>query len=290
MGGGAQLHVASGYSARFGAPHPHELVARAAERGIGALTPTDRDTVAGTVRFATAAAAAGVRPLFGVDLAVAPHAPAASPTPRRRTPVRSGAHVVEAEYRVTLLARNRVGWARPCRIVSAAHAAPVDGAPVVGWPVLQEHLEGEDLVVMLGPASELVRALSAGRPDIAGRLLEPWRAVAGSGLRLEAVWLGRQGNGPGSLRLAARTLQLGDEHQVSVVVSNAVRYADPGQHRIADVLDAARLRLAVVIDGGDVLVLQLGQAGGDLVAAPVGPTDQPVPAPRRSPSPAAAPA
>nr|WP_244941955.1 hypothetical protein [Streptomyces rubrogriseus] len=33
-------------------------------------------------------------------------------------------------------------------------------------------------------------------------------------------------------------------------------------------------RLAVVVDGGDVLVLQLGQAGGDLVAAPGGPADQ----------------
>ncbi len=34
------------------------------------------------------------------------------------------------------------------------------------------------------------------------------------------------------------------------------------------------LRFTVVVDGGDVLVLQLGQAGGDLVAAPGGPADQ----------------
>ncbi|MFI0596676.1 DNA polymerase III subunit alpha [Streptomyces griseus] len=254
MGGGVQLHVASGYSARFGASHPQDLVARAAERGIGTLALTDRDAVAGSVRFATAAVRAGVRPVFGVDVAVAPYTPAAAPASRRRTPVRGGAHVVEAEYRVTLLARNRAGWARLCRIVSAAHAAPVGGAPVVSWPVLEEHLAGEDLVVMLGPVSEPVRALSAGRPDVAGRLLEPWRAVAGAGLRLEAVWLGRQGTGPGSLRLAARTLQLGDEQRVPVVVSNAVRYADPAQHRIADVLDAARLLRPIdrqVLDGGE---------------------------------------
>ncbi|MEU5234734.1 DNA polymerase III subunit alpha [Streptomyces anulatus] len=247
------LHVASGYSARYGGSLPADLVRRAAERGIGTLALTDRDTVAGTVRFAHAAAAAGVRPIFGVEVAVAPYAPS-GPAPRRRTPVRGGAHVVEAAHRVTLLARNGAGWARLCRIVSAAHAAPVDGVPVVSWPVLQEYVAGEDLVVLLGPVSEPVRALSAGRPDVAGRLLEPWRFIAGAGLRLEAVWLGRQGTGPGSLRLAARTLQLGDQHNVPVVVSNAVRYADPAQHRIADVLDSARLLRPVerrALDGGE---------------------------------------
>ncbi|MDQ0701182.1 error-prone DNA polymerase [Streptomyces sp. W4I9-2] len=250
---GVHLHVSSGYSARYGGSLPADLVRRAAERGIGTLALTDRDTVAGTVRFAHAAAAAGVRPVFGVEVAVAPYTPP-GPAPRRRTPVRGGAHVLEAEHRITLLARNRAGWARLCRIVSTAHASPVDGVPVVSWPVLQEYIAGEDLVVLLGPVSEPVRALSAGRPDVAGRLLEPWRFVAGSGLRLEAVWLGRQGTGPGSLRLAARTLQLGDQHNVPVVVSNAVRYADPSQHRVADVLDSARLLRPVdrrALDGGE---------------------------------------
>lgn len=253
MDGRVQLHVASGFSSRFGVSHPHHLVARAAERGIGVLALTDRDTVAGTVRFAAAAARAGIRPVFGVDVAVAPLLPRA-PGPRQRVPVRGGAHVPEASHRITLLARTRPGWGRLSRIVSAAHAAPVDGVPVVEWPVLQEYVRGEDLVVMLGPVSEPVRALSAGRPDVAERLLEPWRALAGEGLRLEAVWLGHQGTGPGSLRLAARTLQLGDAQGVPVVVSNSVRYADPGQHRIADVLDAARLLRPVdrrALDGGE---------------------------------------
>lgn len=98
-----------------------------------------------------------------------------------------------------------------------------------------------DLVILLGPASEPVRALSAGRPDVAEHLLAPWRELAGERLRLEAVDLGRQGTGAGSLRLAARTAGLADELGVPVVVSNAVRYADPDQHRLADVLDAARV-------------------------------------------------
>ncbi|MDG4864892.1 DNA polymerase III subunit alpha, partial [Streptomyces sp. T-3] len=53
---------------------------------------------------------------------------------------------------------------------------------------------------------------------------------------------------PGSLRLAARTVGFAAEQGVRPVLSNAVRYADPGQGPVADVLDAAR-RL-VPIDPG----------------------------------------
>ncbi|MEV6537426.1 PHP domain-containing protein, partial [Streptomyces sp. NPDC051639] len=93
--GFTHLHVASGYSARYGAALPHALVQRAAERGMTTLALTDRDTVTGTVRFAKAAAAAGIRPVFGVDVAVAPLQPPSPHTTRTRTPVRGGAHVLE---------------------------------------------------------------------------------------------------------------------------------------------------------------------------------------------------
>ncbi|WP_329529544.1 DNA polymerase III subunit alpha [Streptomyces sp. NBC_01462] len=251
--GFTHLHVASGYSARYGAALPHVLVQRAVERGMTTLALTDRDTVAGTVRFAKAAAAAGIRPVFGVDVAVAPLRTPAPQTARARTPVRGGAHVVEPLLRVTLLAQNLAGWARLCRLVSAAHAEADGGLPVVSWPVLREYAD-RDLVVLLGPSSEPVRALSAGRPDVAEQLLAPWRELADERLRLEAVYLGLQGTGPGSLRLAARTVGLAGELGVRAVLTNAVRYADPTQHRLADVLDAARLLRPVDrrhLDGGE---------------------------------------
>ncbi|WP_407548059.1 DNA polymerase III subunit alpha [Streptomyces sp. Pv4-95] len=235
------LHVASGFSARYGASHPEDLVRRAAERGITAMALTDRDTVSGHVRFAHACAAHGVRPIFGVDAAVAPYAPAPAAS-RRRTPIRGGAHVAEPPLRVTLLARNRGGWARLCHLVSAAHNQAAGGSPVIPWSALADHA-GEGLTVLLGPVSEPVRALSAARPDEAERLLAPWRelAAAGASLRLEVLSFGAAGSGPGSVRLAGRTLALGDRIGIPSVLTNAVRYADPDRHRLADVLDAARL-------------------------------------------------
>ncbi|MEU3289560.1 DNA polymerase III subunit alpha [Streptomyces longwoodensis] len=253
MPGFTHLHTVSGFSLRHGASHPERLAERAAERGMDALALTDRDTVAGAVRFAKAAAGAGVRPLFGVDLAVAPPEPPGRTQERgrRRTPVRGGAFVDESAPRVTFLARDGArGWADLCRLVSAAHAGtgpaappapPGPGGPSSGTPLLtwaDNHAEG--LTVLLGPGSDVGRALAAGRPDRAARLLAPWREVYGDALRLEAVWHGREGTGPGSLRLAARTVGFAAEQRIRPVLSNAVRYADPGQGPVADVLDAAR--------------------------------------------------
>ncbi|MEW2068213.1 DNA polymerase III subunit alpha [Streptomyces sp. NPDC007346] len=257
MSGFTHLHTVSGFSLRYGASHPERLAERAAERGMGALALTDRDTLAGAVRFAKACLEEGVevRPLFGVDLAVASYAEGAGRAAvRPRTPARGGAFVDESAPRVTFLARDGArGWAELCRLVTAAHARsagspggprPLDGSgrpdapgpPLVG----RGALPADGLTVLLGPASEVGRALAAGRPDRAAALLAPWREMYGDDLRLEAVDHGRAGTGPGSLRLAARTLGFAAEQGVRAVLTNAVRYADPGQGPIADVLDSAR--------------------------------------------------
>ncbi|MER5472131.1 DNA polymerase III subunit alpha [Streptomyces sp. NPDC002685] len=234
MPGFTHLHTASGFSLRYGASHPERLAERASERGMDALALTDRDTLAGSVRFAKACAKAGIRPLFGVELAVGEPVRGE----RRRTPVRGGAFIDESTPRATFLARDgATGWADLCRIVTATHAGGREGGPPL-LPWLDNHAEG--LTVLLGPASDVGRALAAGRPDRAAGLLAPWREIYGDALRLEAVWHGRQGTGPGSLRLAARTIGFAAEQRVRPVLSNAVRYADAGLGPVADILDAAR--------------------------------------------------
>ncbi|WP_200303708.1 DNA polymerase III subunit alpha [Streptomyces adelaidensis] len=269
MSGFAHLHTASGFSLRYGASHPERLAERASERGMDALALTDRDTLAGSVRFAKACAKAGIRPLFGVELAVGDPTPSVRRTARRRAPVRGGAFIDESTPRVTFLAREgATGWAGLCGIVSAAHADRSGGEGRSAAPPLLPRPEcaAEGLTVLLGPASDVGSALAAGRPDRAAKLLAPWREMYGDALRLEAVWHGREGTGPGSLRLAARTVGFAAEQRVRPVLSNAVRYADPGMGPVADVLDAAR-RLVPVDPRGE---LDSGEAwlkGADAMLA-----------------------
>ncbi|MGY1737783.1 DNA polymerase III subunit alpha [Geodermatophilus sp. SYSU D00684] len=258
------LHVASGYSLRYGANHPADLVARAAEHGMTALALTDRDGLYGAVKFALACRSAGLRPVFGVDLAVAPtvdttvpparahvlgedefslrrtgRAPA-RPAPARRHPVRGGAGVDPRLPRVTFLARDGAGWRSLCRLTSATHLRGTRGEPVASLALAAEHAPG--LVAVLGPDSPVGRALAAGRADVASARLDAWRSVFGPGsLVLEVV----HHRGRGDRSRAQRLLRFAEEEGVPAVLTNAVRYVDALDAPTADVLDASRQLVAL---------------------------------------------
>ncbi|MDI2126172.1 DNA polymerase III subunit alpha [Yinghuangia seranimata] len=272
------LHVASGYSMRYGASHPQALVERAADEGMDILALTDRDGVYGAVAFVKACGKAGIRPVLGADLAVAPDpvAPGSAPgrasaqhaapypagqtgptvpSTRRKSPARGGAFVDPRLPRVTILARGRAGWAALCRLVSAAHARGRDAAPpgsgrrpvpAVTLADLSEHAHnaaaaGGALVVLAGPDSEVGRASAARRDTHAVRLLSAYRAALPPGsLYVELVSHLGPAASPLSATSAARLLTLADDHRVPAVLTNAVRYVDRAEAPVADVLDAAR--------------------------------------------------
>lgn len=250
------LHVASGFSLRFGASHPDALVQRAAEHGMDTLALTDRDGTYGAVKFVLAARRAGIRPVLGVDLAVVPTEGAAAGAslggrpPRRRTPARGGvARDLPARQggsaRVTFLALGRAGWAALCRMVSSVHLAGERGRPVATLDLLAPHLAGGDVLVLLGPSSDLGAVATRRRDDLAPVVLAPWlEVVPRDRLVVELVShrLGGRGGdwGPGTSAHAARTAGLARRAGLTTVLTNAVRYADRLDAPTIDVLDAAR--------------------------------------------------
>jgi error-prone DNA polymerase len=64
------LNVASGYSLKYGTTHPHDLVQRAAEFEMPALALTDRDGLAGAIRFTQSCVDYGIAPIIGVNCAI----------------------------------------------------------------------------------------------------------------------------------------------------------------------------------------------------------------------------
>src|SRR3954467_4221413 len=240
------LHVASGYSLRHGASSPAMLVDRAADHGMDTLALTDRDGVYGVVKFVTACMTRGIRPILGTDLAVQPYVdqPVVTST-RRKTPARGGSFVDARLPRVTVLARDKAGWASVCRLVSATHLAGERGEPVTTLELVAAHARG--LVVLLGPDSEVGRAATARRPDLARAHLDRWRrALADGGAERHDVVLEVVCHrGPGDAARAARLLAFARDLDVPVVLTNAARGADHGDGPTLDVLDSARRLVAL---------------------------------------------
>ncbi len=244
------LHVASGFSLRHGASPPAALVERALEHEMDALALTDRDGTYGAVRFAKACLSAGIKPVLGVDLALAPSGLVPGPWAREhgeparrsaRTPVRGGAFRDRRLPRVTFLAADRTGWAALCRLVSATHLAGQRGEPVSSLDLVADHATGHGVLALLGPASEVGAAVTVQRPDLGRAVLDRWRELLGpSDVLVELVNHRVAGNGPTSASHAARMLGVATTAGAGVVLSNVVRYADRTDAVTVDVLDAAR--------------------------------------------------
>jgi len=238
----SHLHVASAYSLRHGVSSPQDLVARAVELDLPALALTDRDGLYGAVRFMQACLTQGLSGILGVDLALA------EPEEPRRTPARGGTWKDTRAPRIVLLARGGRGWAALSRLVSGAHIAGDRGDPRVNWDLLEEFVVPGDLQVLLGPDSPVGRAISRHRFDLADRLLDRWRYVAGDNLYLEVVSHRTPPRTPGEQRpapdlstpTARRTWTYALERGIPAVLTNAVRYCHPRQAATADLLDAIR--------------------------------------------------
>jgi error-prone DNA polymerase len=110
-----ELHCHSAYSFLDGASLPEELVLAAARQGHDALALTDHDGVSGSMEFAHAAAAAGIRALHGAEITVRvdPSGALLPPADIEPDPL--------TRRHLTLLVKDARGWANLCRLLTKAH-------------------------------------------------------------------------------------------------------------------------------------------------------------------------
>jgi error-prone DNA polymerase len=149
MAGYVELHAHSAYSFLDGASQPEEIAARAAELGYEALALTDHDGVYGSLEFAHAAKAFGIRPITGAEVTLD-----------------GGAHV-------TLLVESRLGYANLCRLLTTAHAGTrragrEDREPLPPSVPLEAVAESNEGLVCLSGCAR--RGLGLLEPNAAARL------------------------------------------------------------------------------------------------------------------------
>jgi DNA polymerase III subunit alpha len=126
------LHLHSEYSLLDGANRIDRLVARVKELGMAAVAVTDHGNLFGAIAFYTAARAAGVKPILGVEAYVAP----SDRRSREHTGVKDGG------YHLVLLAENEKGWENLLVLCSEAYLTGFYYKPRIDRELLAKHSEG----------------------------------------------------------------------------------------------------------------------------------------------------
>ena len=125
------LHVHTEYSLLDGACRIGKLMNRVKELGQTAVAITDHGAMYGVIDFYKAAKAAGIRPVIGCEVYVAPR------TRHDRV------HGIDNEsYHLVLLCENMTGYQNLCYMVSQAFLDGFYSKPRVDYELLEQHHEG----------------------------------------------------------------------------------------------------------------------------------------------------
>ena len=127
------LHLHSQYSLLDGAIKLDELVARAKEFKMPAIAVTDHGNMFGAIEFYSKAMSAGIKPIIGCEVYVAPGSRFTKGNARGSS---------EASYHLVLLCMNRIGYKNICHLVSSAYREGFYYKPRIDWELLAEHNEG----------------------------------------------------------------------------------------------------------------------------------------------------
>ena len=126
------LHVHTQYSLLDGSNKIEEYVARVKELGMDSAAITDHGAMYGCIDFYKAAKAAGIKPIMGCEVYVAP---------KSRFDREAGSQE-DRYYHLVLLAENNVGYANLMKIVSKGFVEGFYYKPRVDLELLEKYHQG----------------------------------------------------------------------------------------------------------------------------------------------------
>jgi DNA polymerase-3 subunit alpha len=211
------LRVFSSFTMLEGAMEPKTIAARAAMLGFPAIAVTDRNGLYGVMPFSDACIAKGVQPIIGAMLALG------------RPSDLGGEAAIDW---LVLLAKDDLGYANLCKLVSFAHLdRPLEQQPHVPFSKLSGLSEGL-IALTAGAEGALARLIADGQHEKAKAYLE----------RLEPLFPGRL-----YIEIARRRdrieevsetalIDLAYERNLPLVATNPAAYVDPSVHAAHDAM------------------------------------------------------
>ena len=204
------LHVHTEYSLLDGSNKIKEYVARVKELGMDSAAITDHGVMYGVIDFYRAAKAAGINPVLGCEVYVAPNS-------------RFDREIGKDEdryYHLVLLAENNTGYSNLMKIVSKGFVEGFYYKPRVDMEVLNRYHEG---IIALSAclAGEVQRYLARGMYEEACRSARHYEEIFGKG----NFFLELQDHGISTQKMVNQGLmRMSRELSMDLVATNDIHY------------------------------------------------------------------
>lgn len=222
------LHVHTEYSLLDGSNKINEYVARVKELGMNSAAITDHGVMFGCIDFYRAAKAAGIKPILGCEVYVAPGS-------------RFDREIGQAEdryYHLVLLAENNHGYENLMKIVSKAFVDGFYYKPRVDMDLLQKYHEG---IIALSAclAGEVAKNITRGMYEEAKSAALRYEKIFGKG----NFFLELQDHGiPQQQRVNQQLLRMSQETGIALVATNDVHYTYDTDAEAHDILLCVQTR------------------------------------------------
>ena len=216
------LHVHTEYSLLDGSSKIKEITKQAKELGMNSLAITDHGVMYGAIDFYRAAKDAGIKPIIGCEVYVAPGS-------------RFEKEAGESEdryYHLILLAENNKGYENLCKIVSKGFVDGFYYKPRVDYEVLEEFHEG---IICLSAclAGEVQRHLARENYEAGKEAALKYLKIFGEG----NYFLEMQDHGiPEQQTVNQQLLRLSKDINVDLVCTNDVHYTYKDDVEAHDIL------------------------------------------------------
>ena len=216
------LHVHTEFSLLDGSNKIKEYVARVKELGMNSAAITDHGVMFGVIDFYKAAKAAGINPILGCEVYVAPNSRFD----------REAAYGEDRYYHLVLLAENNEGYQNLMKIVSKGFVDGYYYKPRVDMEVLQQYHSG---IIALSAclAGEVQRYLVKGLYDEAKKVAEKYENCFGKG----NFFLELQDHGiPEQQMVNPQLVRMSQETGIELVATNDVHYTYAEDAEAHDIL------------------------------------------------------
>ena len=216
------LHVHTEFSLLDGSNKIKEYVARVKELGMDSAAITDHGVMFGVIDFYKAAKAAGINPILGCEVYVAPNSRFD----------REAGHGDDRYYHLVLLAENNQGYQNLMKIVSKGFVDGYYYKPRVDMEVLETYHEG---IIALSAclAGEVQRYLVRGMYEEAKKVAYKYEACFGKG----NFFLELQDHGiPEQKTVNNQLLRLSQDTGIELVATNDIHYTYADDAEAHDIL------------------------------------------------------